>query len=136
MAWRITEDDVRGIVQVSTSISLGPFIDTANTVTDHVDSKDTAGDLSDAMLREIEKNLAAHYYSLRDQLYSSKSTGKASGSFQGQTGMGFDFTPYGQTAKRLDFTGTLASMDRTKHRVSATWLGKPKSDQTLYEDRD
>src|SRR5574343_470286 len=88
-------------------------------------------------LDESEKYLAAHFYAIRDQQYTSKSTGKASASFQGQTGKGLDYSHWGQTAKLLDVTGFLARLDAApRANASMAWLCKPPSEQIDYEDRD
>lgn len=116
---------------------LDRFIDTAASLTNKVSTNDTASELDAADLELIERYLAAHFYCLADPLYASKSTGGASGSFQGQTGMGLDFTPYGQTAKRLDVTGYLARLDMpTRPKAGSIWLGKAPSNQIPYVNRD
>ena len=138
MAWRVTEADVASIIEMDEDdpISVAPFIETANAITDYVAAQDTNGLLSTALLVEIEKYLAAHCYEYRDQAYESRSTEGASAKFQGQFGMGFDSNKWGQMAKRLDVTGTLAKMDKTAPRATFSWLGLPPSQQTDYVDRD
>lgn len=137
MAWRVTEDEVRAIVETEEDLSLYPFIESANAITDYVSSKDSNSVLTTALLKEIEKCLAAHFYSRRDLPYQQKKTGEASATFQGKTGMGFDSTFWGQDAKRLDVSGCLARLDKEpRPTASAVWLGLPPSDQTDYEDRD
>jgi hypothetical protein len=73
--------------------------------------------LSLELLTEIELQLSAHFYSLRDQRYQSKSTGGASGSFQGQVGEGLASTDYGRNALALDVTGYLARINRGVQQV-------------------
>lgn len=136
MAWRVTNEEVRAIIDDVSSISLAPFIDFANALTDRVSAQDSSSVLSTAILKEIEKLLAAHSYCLRDPAYHEKKTGDASAVFYGKTEMGLDYTPYGQQAKMLDETGFLDSLNRQKHKVSLDWLGLPPSDQTDYVDRD
>jgi len=120
---------------------LDPFIDTANELITWLDGEDTDGDLTTAMLEKIERYLAAHFYAHADQLMQSKSTGGASGAFQGQTGMGLAHTHYGYTAMVLDVTGKLAQRNKEteeggKRKASVAWLGLPVSEQTDYVDRD
>lgn len=86
-------------------------------------------------LREIETNLAAHYYCLNDKLLTSKSTKGASGSFQGQYGMQLESSDYGQAALTLDWTGILREMGKTA-TVQAFWGGLPESEQQTYEERN
>lgn len=86
-------------------------------------------------LKEIETWLSAHAYQLVDKGFSSKNTGGASASYQGQTGMSLDATFYGQYAKMLDASGCLDALDKNKI-ATGFWLGKPPSEQTDYRDRD
>ena len=116
------------------STDLTTHITTATIVVDRLAALDTGGILSAAALAEIEAFLSAHYYAHHDQLYQSKTTGRSGATFQGQTGMGFKSTQYGQSALELDFTGNLASLG--KKAPSMSWLGLPPSSQTDYEDRD
>jgi hypothetical protein len=73
---------------------------------------------------------------MSDKAYQSKSTGGASGTFQGQTGMRLESTDYGQAAMILDVTGRLASRSQGRTRPTVAWGGKPPSEQTDYVDRD
>lgn len=134
MAWRVTEEDVRGIIDTDLNFSIAPFLDVATALTDHISSEDSAGDLNSALLTQIEKWLAAHFYAIKDPQYIEKKTGDASAKFQGQTAMGLDSTYWGQMAKQLDVSGTLATLGKGK--VKLEWLGLPPSEQTAYEDRD
>ena len=138
MAIRVTEEEVGSVIDWDcTNIDLKPFITVANVIADKVSScaSDKGLSLTSAQLKEIERYLAAHLYALRDAQYQSKSTERASATFQGQTGMGLDLTWWGQTAKVLDFSGCLAAYSAGA-RASLSWLGKAPSDQTNYEDRD
>ena len=136
MAWRVTNEEVRALIDADDSLSVAPFIDTATALTDYVSAQDTLGMLNAALLKEIEKYLAAHFYEHLDPQYIEKKTGDAEAKFQGEFGMSFDGSKWGQTAKDLDVTGTLASLSRPKHKVSLAWLGLPPSQQTDYVDRD
>ncbi len=137
MAWRTTQEEVRTVVESDPDISMVPFINAASSLTDYVESQDSDSLLSDSLLQDIEVWLAAHFYSVRDLPYHEKETGDAEAKFQGKTAMGLDFTGFGQTAKVLDLTGTLSRLDTAPRPVaSCSWLGKPKSEQTAYENRD
>ena len=139
---RIGELDVRAIVSTNSEISINPFIGVASRLTDYVDSCDSDSVLSVLTLKDIELFLAAHFYSLRDQLYSSKKTEDASAEFQtGVKGTGsLDTTDYGRNAMLIDVTGCLAKLNeqakKGKLTASLTWIGKPPSTQTAYESRD
>jgi hypothetical protein len=87
----------------------------------------------------MEAWLAAHFYAQSDKPYQNKSMssggGSASGTYQGQTSQGLTSTLYGQTALRLDFTGSLEVLDKRKV-ARMSWLGKPPSSQIPYYQRD
>ena len=91
--------------------------------------------LTDEEIELLERWLSAHLYTMSDKALTTKSTLSASGSFHGQTGMGFEASLYGQTAIRLDPSGCLAAIDKRKVG-RAFWLGKPTQDQIRYDDRN
>lgn len=128
MAFRAGENDLNGVIERDSSIEVTSFLRIANAITNLVQSKDRDGLLNDEMLLEIETQLAAHFYCQKDPRYKSKSFGKASAGYAGQTGLGFEFTEYGQMAMRLDLTGTLKQMneDKRRHRVGVYWGGTHK----------
>jgi hypothetical protein len=129
---RTTSSGVQAILgsHYDGSTTLTPFIDTANNIVTWLASKDVNGELSAATLELIERWLSAHFYAQADPILQSKSTGKSSGVFEGQTQRG----RYWDQAAYLDSTGNLNK--RGKSKAGMTWLGKAVSDQTDYEDRD
>ena len=138
MGWRVTDGEVRDHAELAATVPLTNHIRLANRLTDKVDAKDTGDLLTDEDLYGIELNLAAHFavQHERNQQFTSRSTEGASGSFQGQFGEMLKSSHYGQNALMLDETGFLQSLGRGMTKVSATWIGKPVSDQIDYEDRD
>ena len=132
MAWRTTEKAVGEFLELDprNPPALGPFITQANTLTNRLSARDTKQILTPADLAQIELMLACHYYSLRDPRYSSKSTGGASGSFQGQGGgsTGVAGNDYWIQACQLDETGFLARLSRTVHQVGCAWGGHDPMD--------
>jgi hypothetical protein len=85
--------------------------------------------LTAAVLERMETNLAAWLYGSGDQFYTSKKTLDAAGSFEP--------TRYKDAALALDSSGCLkAQLNGGSTRVTASWLGKRKSNQTDYKDRD
>jgi len=120
------------------STSLAAFIDTATALVDEVVTcaAKRGITLSATLLELIERWLAAHFYAHADPLYTSRSTQGASGSFQGQTGMHLESTQYGQTAMVLDTSRCLAAINKGGSKIGAVWLGKPRSEQIDYVDRD
>jgi hypothetical protein len=139
MAVRTDEQRVRDIIDNTTDIDVTPFIRTANLMTNKVSAGDSQGELNTNDLVEIETYLAAHFYGIRDQLLSSKSTGGASGSFQGQTGFALDYTAYGQTAMMLDVTGFLSGLNMQvkngRPKLQMIWLGSTETQKDNYSDQ-
>lgn len=135
---RTSEDRVRSIIDNDTNIDVSPFIRPAGLLTDKISSNDADSLLTVADLIEIETFLAAHFYAYRDQLLSSKSTGGASGSFQGQTGMYFEYTPYGQMALLMDVTGYLSGLQLQakdgRKKVAMYWLGSTETEKNGYDN--
>lgn len=136
------EDVVSLLNEYDSTKSLNLFIRAASSVVDQLASYDSTHDqvMTTDSLLIVEAWLAAHNYAANDQAYQSKSTGGASGQFQGQTGMFFKSTYYGQRAMEMDLSGFLALRqkeleDGFKKKATVSWLGKPPSTQTVYNDR-
>jgi hypothetical protein len=143
MATRTSAAAVRAILgdHYDPKINLTPFIARATSLTDWLEGEDSDSELDATVLEQIECNLAAHFYTRADMIAQSRSTGGASGSFQGQTTMGLASTFYGQDAMTLDVTNALAGRNQemisgSRSKVQMHWLGKPPSNQTDYVDRD
>ena len=143
MAVRTTGDAVKAILldqyDLSGNPSLTAFILTANVLVDRIDDL-AASCTTDSMLERVECFLAAHFYAHADQLVANKSTEGASGSFQGQTGMYFSSTQYGQSAMTLDCTGLLAQLEQQakngRQRAGAVWLGTRYRNDTSERSSD
>lgn len=117
--------------------SLTPFIAAANSLVNRVRTcaREKSLALSTTELELLERWLAAHMYCQADRTYRQKSTGKASGAFDGITKDGLESTMYGQTALRIDYSGCLRQI-HTGASATVIWLGKPPSEQIDYADRD
>lgn len=107
-ASRIQVSDLVEIFETElTPSQLGAFINSSHTLI----QKNLLGKgLSNDELIEIHKYLAAHFASLMDQRKRSERVAEVSKTYQGDTGMYFEATHYGQMALALDTTGTLASL--------------------------
>lgn len=141
MAIRTTVDAVKlllGIDYDSTNCpSLTGYIDTASAIVDQmVECATRKGiTISEELRGTIEGWLAAHAYGMVDQPYKSRSTLRAAGVFQGQTGMYLEATKYGQMAVLLDPSGCLNNIGK-RNKVQGFWLGKRPSQQIDAVDRD
>lgn len=106
---------------------LTPYIDSASAVVDRVVATALSNKsitLSAVEQELIERWLAAHFYTVMDPLYMSKSTRGASGSFQRKTGEGFECTDYGRTACQMDYSGSLRAIG-LRQFASGAWAGGP-----------
>lgn len=125
---RCSSSEVKAVLpDLVEGASVAAHINTAAVLVDRIAVKDTGSVMSVSALKQVEIYLAAHFAALRDPQYQVKSTGKASATFQGQTGLGLDLTWWGQQAKLLDFTGLLARMDtdakNPRSEIGLFWLG-------------
>lgn len=132
----VLQDDFGTRLDGSTP-SLTRYVQAATLIVDRVDTCATnrGYTLTSDELAEIETWLAAHYYTRSDKTYASRSTGRASGAFHGQTGMHLEASFYGQTAMELDPSGCLKAITMGQ-RAGASWLGRAPSAQTDYADRN
>lgn len=140
---RCADVDVRETIETNSSLNLTPFIMRASALVDYVVTQDVNSILTDALAKQVETQLAAGFYALRDKQYASKGTGRSQAQFQvGQRGKGpFELNDWLSTAMALDITGTLAKLNEqakngTSPTFSWTWMGKVESDQIDYVDRN
>jgi hypothetical protein len=117
MANRVTNNEVKVIVETSIADVTTPFIDNAHLL---VEEELLGLGLSEARLKMIEMYLAAHYVSLAPggdgNLLRSK-TGQSEDEYAGNFSEGLALTRYGQQAISLDTSGTLANMATTGKRA-------------------
>ncbi len=118
------------------SANLNPSIDTAGVHVRRIITRGTELGITveEVDLEIIERWLAAHFYACSDRPYQSRSTLNASGSMQGQTGMGLTFTVYGQQAIALDPTGYLATIGKGGKVARGVWAGTNVNDALDYDD--
>lgn len=113
---RITVDELKEIYDTElTDAQLTAFIGIASRL---VNTLATDPCHTAASLKDLELFLSAHYASARDQRAADEGIGSGEYrvKYQGQWGMGFDGTSYGQTALQIDCSGTLANLG--KRRIS------------------
>ncbi len=122
MATRVTQPEVEAILidDNPDDVDVTPFIQAANVT---IDAHLLDRGLSTAQLKEIERWLAAHFFSIRERLPSSESIGgDTSITYEGKHGLGLDHTSYGQQVKMLDTSGVLSEigMPRAQFSVIST----------------
>ncbi|HDS00521.1 MAG TPA: DUF4054 domain-containing protein [candidate division Zixibacteria bacterium] len=116
MAFRIQENEVLEIMDTAlTQAQITPFLQAANlVVTDKL-----TGEYRTDLLAEIERWLAAHLAAMLDPQTSREKLGDADATYEGKTGMGLDFTRYGQQVKVLEYKGILAELGQSKGPAEA-----------------
>ena len=131
---RVTSAEVEEIIENSGSITLTPFIAVANTLVTRC-CTDLTEDYTAAELLDIERWLAAHFFTNREGRAFREKAGSVSEEKQSKVDLGFDTSHYGQTAMRLDYHGGLAKLNEQikkgqKKQLIATWVGtaKPTAD--------
>lgn len=118
---RVTATEVRQIITLASSIDdtqVDVFITQANLFVTNTFSGDTT--VSDDTLKEIERNIAAHFLHALDPRESEKAINKARSKYAGKYGMRLEATSYGQNALLLDPTGKLATASGRKQASIAT----------------
>lgn len=114
MSSRVVGSEVKEIIDTElTDDQVEPFIQAATLLVDSYLSNKT--DLSTAMLKEIERWLAAHFIaSSVDPREQVVRVGTIEVNLEGTTGQGLFFSRYGQQAMLLDVTGTLKRLNQPK----------------------
>jgi len=117
MATRSTEEEVKKIIDTAlTNEQVTPFLRMANRlVTDVLTNEEYGADL----LADIECWLAAHFLSAaRDPQIQAEKTGDGNWKYHGKSGLGLNFTPYGQQVMMLEHHGVLAQISSSKGSMS------------------
>ena len=122
---RTTTAEVLKIIDTDLT-DLDAFILPASQLVDRVAAADSS--LAAAALEEIECWLAAHFTSMRDPRASKSAVGPTSFTYEGKTGMGLEFTRYGQMALLMDSSGTLAKLGKNLLKASLSSLGYTAQD--------
>lgn len=145
MAIRTTADEVKKLVEVDTTISsdLLPFITSASILVDKVCATKLAADgvsnfYDAAELELIERWLAAHFYTIRDNRIASEGVKSLTASYQFSIGKGLSSSMQGQTAMMLDRAGGLASLSKSMEegrgrKVGIVALGCGDADEETCE---
>lgn len=118
---RVTVSEVRQIIVLKSDITddqVGIFINQANLFVTNTFSGDTT--ISDDVLKEIERNIAAHFLHALDPRETEKAVSKARSKYSGSFGMRLDSTTYGQNAMLLDTTGKLSEASTRKRASIST----------------
>lgn len=103
---RVTANEVKEIFDTDLEdASLSAFINSANLLVTAL----LTGKYSTAILKDIEKWLAAHFAAHMDPVAENEEMGDGKNKYMlGKRGMGLEGTPYGAQVKLLDYLGILA----------------------------
>ncbi|MDH3359813.1 MAG: DUF4054 domain-containing protein [Desulfobulbaceae bacterium] len=118
MAARVTITDVKLIIDLDSTItdaSIQVFIDQANLF---VNANLGDSGLSEDILTEIERNIAAHFLHALDPRAKQEKAGEVAVTYAGNFGTGLSATTYGQTAIMMDTTGKLAAISSRKRAAT------------------
>jgi len=132
MAVRVTEDEVKKIIDWDGSTDIEPFITAANQIVNQV-CLDSG--YSDDLLKEIERWLSGHAYVMTDQTPSETKAGEATEKYQYKIGLFLKQSKQGQMAMLLDTDGNLAQLsqqleDGENPSITVSWLGEDYNDDT------
>lgn len=134
---RTTDENVGGVTEVDDTISLTPFILSANLL---VTELCTASDYSDERLELIERWLSAHFYRIRDPARTAEKVGPIGENYLTQIGLHLNQTREGQMAMMMDTAGNLArlqlDMSKPRKTVRTMWLGQEKDEAAVPETED
>jgi len=115
MSNRVAATQVRSImIDIDASYSdsdIDVFITTANKIIEDVI---THSSVTEATLTQVELWLSAHLVAVTDPRLMEESIGDAKDKYQSKIGFGLDLSHYGQVAKMVDWTGSLALKDQSK----------------------
>lgn len=103
----VDADDIKDIIDTNlTDEQINAFINMAYFVSK--DLGDTS-EVSQGMLTEIQRLLAAHFITCREQQPKSEKLRDVSATYRGADGMGLRSSTYGQQAIALDASGILGT---------------------------
>ena len=112
---RVTDAQVKEIIDVAASTDLSPFIDAADGLVDRTVALGTPS-LSAAELVSVTLFLSAHFLSVyeKEANLTELTTDAITSKYAGKYGSGLQSSQYGQTALALDTTGLLSQVGSTR----------------------
>ena len=117
MAARVTSEEVIEIMDTALDESaVDPYCDSANVF---VNATLASQGLTETVLKEIEKLIAAHMVAITKERQSKEEgAGTAFIKYAGEWKQGLSMTSYGQMAITLDPSGTLENISKGKGKAS------------------
>jgi len=113
---RVTEAEVRAVLETDEEVSLTGFISDAGVFVDRavLQAQSNSAEITSQEAKLMEKYIAAHLYALFEQKPLKERVGRSSVTYVGKSGMGLESTVWGQTALSIDSTGSLATVTGTE----------------------
>lgn len=109
---RVLTDEVEEILSTQIgAVALTAHVIAANAL---VDAQLLGQGYPEALLKEIERWLAAHFACMQDPRLKSQGVQDAQTTYEGQTGMGLNASRYGQQAIVLDVNGVLTRLGQAQ----------------------
>jgi hypothetical protein len=134
---RTTDNAVQGILEESPTLSLTPFIETANYLVTKCCAEAVHTDgtpwYDDTDLELIERWLSAHFYHVAVTRADAERAGSVGQTLRSKVDLKLNLTHYGQQVMLLDVAGGLAALNEQGKMVvipKVTWVGTP------YEEID
>jgi hypothetical protein len=114
----VTDTEVLAIMDIDAFVKpADPFILAAATI--RQDELDPLGTISDDMLKEIERWLSAHFYTVAFTRTDKEKIDDEEVTARSKIGMNLSLTHYGQMAMTLDTSGTLKELNNPKAATTA-----------------
>jgi hypothetical protein len=117
---RVTDDDVREIIELEADQDIEPFISVAHEL---VNTVCTSPLLTTKLLFEIERWLSAHFAAVGDPRTFIEKADEVSIHYQTKLGYDLRVTHWGQQAIVLDISGALAALGQEKKVASLKYIG-------------
>ena len=105
---RVTDDQVRSIIELDEAVNLAPYIATANLL---AEERLVSAGMTEARLAQIELWLSAHFAAIANPQVQTETVGPLTTTYQQKLGLGLDATMYGQQAIVLDTSGRLGVLN-------------------------
>lgn len=138
---RVNSVEVQEIIEVQSSFDLTPVITIANELVTQFCTGDAVSSVyTSTRLKEIERWLAAHFYTVYEPRAESEKAGSVSQKLQSKVDLGLNSSHYGQTAMLLDHQGGLSRHSyatKTGRKTSGagiSYLGTLTDDQARQQE--
>ena len=108
MTIRVTHEEVQAIIVYDTTVitDITPYVTVASLLVDTC----TSSALTDALKKEIERWLSAHFIAIADPRIKTEKADVVGATYQVKLGDGLRTTMYGQQACTLDVSGYLSGL--------------------------